>query len=482
MYKRYRQEWTKHLDFIIVEEISLQIAYVLAMWLRFREILYSEGLYRELGFVLFLIDFVVVMSINSMHNVLKRGFFIEFVETVKTCILVFALSVVYMYARKAGAEYSRILLFLTFILHVLISYITRISWKYVLNHTRINDSNKLSMLAVVDPMLAEDTVMTLTENHGDTYRVTGIVFTKRDKRSEVCGVPVVCNIEEAGDYICREWIDSVFIDCEKITPRIDKLMEECRKMTVTVHFAVSGLRHMGSHPFGNRIAGITVLTAAERYATPLEHAIKRLMDITGGLVGSIMALVIIAICGPMIKKQSPGPVIYTQERIGRNGRKFRMYKLRTMHVGADAQKSELENMNRNEDGMMFKLDFDPRVIGNTVDENGVQHTGIGAFLRKHSLDEFPQFFNVLLGQMSLVGTRPPTVDEWEKYEYHHRARLTCKPGITGLWQISGRSLITDFEEVVKLDTKYIDEWSMSLDIKLVFKTIRLLVAGDEGAM
>ena len=112
----------------------------------------------------------------------------------------------------------------------------------------------------------------------------------------------------------------------------------------------------------------------------------------------------------------------------------------------------------------------------------MQHTGIGAFLRKHSLDEFPQFFNVLLGQMSLVGTRPPTVDEWEKYEYHHRARLTCKPGITGLWQISGRSLITDFEEVVKLDTKYIDEWSMSLDIKLVFKTIRLLVAGDEGAM
>ena len=482
MYKRYRQEWTKHLDFIIIEEISLQIAYLLAMWLRFRDVLYSEGMYRELGFILFLIDLIVIMTINTMHNVLKRGYYAEFVETLKACILVFALSVVYMYAQKIGTDYSRILLFLTFLLHLIISYITRISWKYVLGHRKISDAGRLSMLVVADPALAEETVRTLTENHGDTYIVTGVVFTRKDKRDEVCSVPVVCDIEDAGEYICREWIDSVFIDCEKITPRIDKLMEKCRQMTVTVHFAVSGLRHMGSHPFGNRIAGITVLTATVKYVSPLEHALKRGMDIIGGIVGSIAAVIIIAITGPMIKKQSPGPVIYSQERIGKNGKKFRMYKIRTMHTDADSMKSELADMNRNRDGMMFKLDHDPRIIGNTVDENGVRHTGIGEFLRKHSLDEFPQFFNVLRGQMSLVGTRPPTVDEWEKYEFRHRARLVCKPGITGLWQTSGRSNITDFEEVVDLDTRYIDEWSLSLDMKLLIKTVWLLVRGDAGAM
>ena len=121
--------------------------------------------------------------------------------------------------------------------------------------------------------------------------------------------------------------------------------------------------------------------------------------------------------------------------------------------------------NRVKDGMMFKMDFDPRIIGNKILPDGTKKEGIGSFLRKTSLDEFPQFFNILKGDMSLVGTRPPTVDEWEKYEPHHRARMSFRPGLTGLWQVSGRSQITDFEEVVKLDTKYIDEWSLGEDLE-----------------
>lgn len=481
MYKRYRQEWTKHLDFILIEEISLQAAYLLAMLIRFRDIVYSVPIYKELGVVLFLIDFIVIMTLNTMHNVLKRGYFLEMIETLKTCLAVFGLSVIYMYALKVSEDYSRILLFVTFLLHIVISYITRIIWKIVLKHTNINENKKLSMLAVIDPDLAEETLRVIDDS-ADLYKVIGLVFTRKDKRTEVCNVPVVCDIEEASAYICREWIDSVYIRVEKVTPRIDKFMEDCQQMTVPMHFAVSGVRHMGAHPFGNKIAGTTVLTSAARYASPMEHAIKRIIDIVGGIVGSIAALIVIAIVGPMIKKQSPGPIIYSQERIGRNGKKFRMYKIRSMHVNADEIKSELMEMNRNEDGMMFKLDFDPRIIGNTVDENGVQHRGIGDFIRRKSLDEFPQFFNVLLGQMSLVGTRPPTVDEWEKYEFHHRARLVCKPGITGVWQTSGRSNITDFEEVVDLDTSYITEWSIAMDIKLIFKTAWLVIRGDAGAM
>lgn len=137
--------------------------------------------------------------------------------------------------------------------------------------------------------------------------------------------------------------------------------------------------------------------------------------------------------------------------------------------------------NKISDGLMFKMDFDPRIIGNKILPDGTRKTGIGQFIRKTSLDEFPQFINILLGDMSLVGTRPPTVDEWELYEPHHRARMSFRPGLTGMWQVSGRSNITDFEEVVKLDTQYISEWSLRLDVKILWQTVWSVFKSD-GAM
>ena len=150
-------------------------------------------------------------------------------------------------------------------------------------------------------------------------------------------------------------------------------------------------------------------------------------------------------------------------------------------MDAEARKAELMKENRMGDSKMFKLDFDPRVIGNKILPDGTHKTGIGNFIRSTSLDEFPQFFNVLKGDMSIVGTRPPLIGEVSEYELHHRARLAIKPGITGMWQVSGRSDITDFEEVVKLDTQYISEWSIGLDIKILFKTL-LVVFKKEGSV
>ena len=154
---------------------------------------------------------------------------------------------------------------------------------------------------------------------------------------------------------------------------------------------------------------------------------------------------------------------------GKNGKKFKIYKFRSMYMDAEERKKELMAQNDIKDGMMFKMDNDPRII-----------KGIGNFIRDYSLDEFPQFWNVLIGDMSLVGTRPPTVDEWEKYEMHHRSRLAFKPGLTGMWQVSGRSNITDFEEVVRLDTEYIKKWSPGLDIMILFKTVAV-VLGKVGS-
>ena len=150
-------------------------------------------------------------------------------------------------------------------------------------------------------------------------------------------------------------------------------------------------------------------------------------------------------------------------------------------MDAEERKQELMAENKVSDGMMFKMDFDPRIIGNKILPDGTKKTGIGQFIRKTSIDELPQFWNIIKGDMSLVGTRPPTLDEWEKYEPHHRARMSFRPGLTGLWQVSGRSNITDFEEVVKLDTQYIGEWSVKGDMKIIFQTI-LGVIKNDGAM
>ena len=147
-------------------------------------------------------------------------------------------------------------------------------------------------------------------------------------------------------------------------------------------------------------------------------------------------------------------------------------------MDAEERKAELMAQNKMSDSRMFKLDFDPRVIGNKILPDGRHKTGVGEFIRKTSLDEFPQFWNVLKGDMSLVGTRPPTVDEWEQYELHHRSRMSIKPGITGMWQASGRSDITDFEEVVKLDTEYIENWSIGLDCRILLKTVRSVVKSE----
>ena len=210
--------------------------------------------------------------------------------------------------------------------------------------------------------------------------------------------------------------------------------------------------------------------------------VKRVMDIVCSAFALIVLSPILLITALAIKLESPGPAVFVQKRVGVNGKEFNMYKFRTMYLDAEERKKNLLEQNQIADGMMFKMENDPRIIGSKIDQKtGEYIPGIGNWIRKLSLDEFPQFFNVLRGDMSLVGTRPPTVDEYEKYKLHHKARLSVKPGITGLWQVSGRSEITDFEEVVKLDTEYICHWSMANDIKILFRTVQVVVSG-KGSM
>ena len=482
MYKRTAQGWMKHFDFIFLDEVCLQIAFVLAYAIRMGDGLpYPHATYRTMAILLVLCDFLVAVLFNTMHNVLKRGLYLEGVQTLKQCLFVFFIILFWLFSIHRVNDYSRTIVMLTLGFHLVLGYIGRLLLKRrLLKHGGI-ESHKQKLLAVLDNDTAESIMERLTHYPTDTYQVVGVVLADAGDKKEILGVPVVCSMEEAAAYICREWIDGIYISSVTHERQIRDLMDACKQMAVTVHYHVPSMTGDDLKQFAEKIGNTTVLTTSVNYATPLQLFLKRAIDIVGGLAGSLAALLIIAFVGPRIKKASPGPILYRQERIGQNGRRFKIIKIRSMYMDADARKKELMEQNRVTDGMMFKLEFDPRIIGNEILPDGTKKTGIGEFIRRTSLDEFPQFWNVLKGEMSLVGTRPPTVDEWEKYEFHHRARLACKPGITGMWQVSGRSEITDFEEVVRLDTEYISKWSIGLDLKILIKTVGAVFA-HKGAM
>ena len=230
------------------------------------------------------------------------------------------------------------------------------------------------------------------------------------------------------------------------------------------HVALSsGLRDIDIARFRPQELGGRTLMYVEQIQREGWHAIaKRAFDITVAVVALLLAAPITLVAAIAIKRSSPGPVIFAQERIGRDGRPFRVFKFRTMVVDADARKAELAHRNE-ADGPMFKIADDPRV------------TRVGALLRKFSIDEIPQFVNVLRGEMSVVGPRPALGSEVEQWTDDVHDRLRVLPGITGMWQVSGRS-DTTFEEYKRLDLYYVDNWSLAHDLRIVLKTFSAVVA------
>lgn len=491
MYQRSRTSWFKHLDFMAVDLLCLNIA-ACAAWLirNGGGQPYLSPEFRLLILVMSCVQFASSAIRNSFSGVLRRGYLVEFGDVAASAAIILAFSSLFIFAAKYGDDFSRLFLFNSGILFVVLAYCGRLILKKAVNRRLARKAS-----AEPGPDAATLFIVSDTAEHAagfiadikgynlNAYRISGIALTDEvNELSKVLlpDVPVFGDLKAAADYICREWIDEVAEDLTDET-ELDAFNEACSQMGITVHKVLDIHEVMASKQFIEKLGGHTVVTTAYNYITPFQGFFKRAMDIIGGIIGSIFAVVIGIIIGPMIYIASPGPIIFRQRRIGRNGKQFYVLKFRSMYLDAEDRKKELITDNRVSDGMMFKLDFDPRVIGNRILPDGTKKTGIGEFIRRTSLDEFPQFFNVLRGDMSLVGTRPPTVDEWEKYEYHHRARMAMKPGITGLWQVSGRSEVTDFEEVVRLDTEYICNYHIASDIRILFKTIAVLIK-RKGAM
>lgn len=480
MYRKGFSGWLKHGDFVILDLICLQVSFILAYAISgygFNP--YAKPLYLYMAFFMEVADLAALFVAQTLQDVLKKGYYKDFYITVKHSVVLAACMLLFLFVFQKGQLYSRLTFVLTLVIYIVLTYAVRELWKAVLRK-RMAHGEKRSLLLVVSEDVASDVIENVTTNNYAQYKIAGLVVVDKDLAGQtISGVDVVSNMENAADYVCMEWVDEVLVCTSGVAPYPEKMVDQFKEAGVTVHLTLAKIQSVpGVNQIVEKIGDYTVLTTSIHTASARDLTLKRILDILGGIVGCLITVLLFLFVAPAIYIASPGPIFFAQERIGKNGRRFKIYKFRSMYMDAEDRKAELMAQNKLADDKMFKLDFDPRVIGNKILPDGTHKTGIGDFIRRTSIDEFPQFFNVLKGDMSLVGTRPPLPSETEHYELHHRARLAIKPGITGMWQVSGRSDITDFEEVVRLDREYIENWNMGLDIKILLKTVLVVFRRD----
>ena len=469
MYKQNRKGWSKHFDFFILDMMLLEIAFFSSYGIRHQWIfLYNMEYYRRVGVLLALVSICVGMIRESYHRIIRRDF-VEELKDVLIQISIIEIVIIAITFFMKDIYYSREVFLLFWIFGVILCFIGRSGLKYIIHKQMIMNREKRQVLIVTTTDLAQRIIKDLTENTCFEYAIVGIALIDWDKKKKTIDqYQIVGDLKGDMEYIHENVVDEIFVH---LGPGqfLDQKYIDCFVQTgITVHFDLDGLAELSTPAYVERFSDRTVITTSMKIATPWQLFMKRLIDIVGGVIGLIITGIACIFVIPAIKLTDSGPAFFSQVRIGKNGRKFKIYKFRSMYMDAEERKKELLNQNEMQ-GFMFKIENDPRIL-----------KGIGTFIRNTSIDELPQFWNVLKGDMSLVGTRPPTVEEYEMYEMRHLKRMSIKPGITGMWQTSGRSDITDFEEVVRLDTQYIINWSIALDIKLILKTI-LVVLKKEGS-
>lgn len=365
-------------------------------------------------------------------------------------------------------NYSRLIYGGFLLLAFLLLTVERIIMRKLLGCFRAKGYNTRNLLIIGTQEKAKK-IQQVIEDHKDWgLRISGVLQADESKplTSEFRGVPVLGYARELIEVCKRVQIDEVVfcLSKDQIVDVEDNL-RALEELGITMRVVLDVFEcEFAKRTFGTFHDEIPVLTFHTKCLDPQQLLVKRLLDIFGALVGLAITALAFPFIAWALRRDDPGPIFFGQERVGENGRIFKCWKFRSMYVDAEERKKDLMAQNEMK-GAIFKIKNDPRI------------TPIGHFLRKTSLDELPQFWNVLKGEMSLVGTRPPTPAEVEQYENWHRRRISIKPGITGLWQVSGRNQITDFDEVVRLDLQYIDTWSLWSDIRILLRTIKVLVTG-----
>ena len=360
--------------------------------------------------------------------------------------------------------FSRVYLVAHFSSTLMALILTRVILYYYLDQRARTTFNSRQILLVgsKDRIVALSDALDRQRSWG--HEVAGCLSVDGQCNPHIARTPVLGSLSDFNNVLCERQIDEVIFALPKGCPvDLGPYLRKCEKIGVAARIVPALFDFADPSLRVEAIQGIPTLTKYAWRASASVLLYKRILDLVAGAFGFLVFLMLYPVVGLAIKLDSAGPVMFKQRRLGLHGRQFNLYKFRSMTEDAESKKAELVPKSEMA-GPIFKMENDPRI------------TRVGRFLRKTSLDEFPQFINVLRGEMSLVGTRPPTPDEVQQYKDWHRRRISIKPGITGLWQISGRNKITDFAEVVKLDLRYIDGWKFWKDLLILWKTFWVVLA------
>lgn len=449
--------------------ITIVGSFILATYLRF-------GNFRDMGdktihfqvcllFLLFCTIYTFFLDWN--RNFLRRSIWQELRAVLQYHVIMLLIVQTVMYFLQWAEPFSRFVMGLFMVINVFLTLLIHLAIKKAMRIHYRSELSRIKVLIITNQEMAEEVAERLKDNLDINYQFIGIACPElwENGTKEIAGIPFFQMTDRFLEDVTRMALDEAFVYVPDLKQKqIQMILNGFDEMGIVCHYCLELPGIHSNRGKMDNFGSYSVITYTRFQSSYKRLLIKRVMDIVGGLVGMLITAVFFPFVALAIKLDSPGPVLFSQIRIGRNGRRFKIYKFRSMYLDAEQRKKELETSNEMQ-GLMFKMENDPRI------------TKVGKFIRKTSIDELPQFYNVLKGDMSLVGTRPPTEDEFEKYNQYYRRRISMTPGLTGLWQVSGRSEIDNFDDVVKYDLKYIDSWSLTLDIKILCKTIWVVLAG-----
>lgn len=460
---------------MFVNILCMAASMVAAVYLRYGILLWAvtEFDYVRILLQMIVLGILVSIGINSYRHFFRRGTIDELLSVIKHQFVFILCMVLWLYMTHTSSNFSRLVFAYYVIIDTALCFGAHLALKAFMYRV-VRRSRSSSRLLVLTTRSMAEKVLGDIIPYNEWYRmIIGVALLdgRRDKQgagTETIGeekVPVVSYAEDFMEYVVHNEVDEVFVldEDRKHMDMIVPWVQTLEEMGITVNFNIDifDLNIRGRKNLGH-VGKYAVVTISRNELSPRELFLKRCLDIAGSLVGCVILAIASLFVVPAIKLDSPGPALFKQQRVGKNGRIFTLYKFRSMYLDAEERKKALMSQNEMK-GLMFKMDDDPRI------------TKVGKFIRRTSIDELPQFINILKGDMSLVGTRPPTVDEYRQYEARHKCRLSMTPGLTGMWQVSGRSNIKDFDEVVKLDMAYIDNWTISKDIKILLKTVKIVL-------
>ncbi len=464
-----KQAQLQNLFIYILDCICIIFSYIAASYLRFGNL--WGGYTRQIVFIRM---GILLISITLIYLVFypNRKFFErtekqEFIAVFQNNLILGAIVTTAAFMMQDAENYSRLVYAFFCIVDVLIMFTVHQLYKYYMIKIYSKGIGTRNVLIFTTEDRAAQICENIRQSNSWNMNIAGIILVNNPNQSEqINDVPVVADALSMMDYVKKNLVDEVFIhisSSEKFP--VKEVIKELETMGITVNLNINLFEmDIPAQRQIEKIGGYYAVSFVPKMHSFKQIFFKRIMDIAGALVGLAITAVVAVFLAPVLLLESPGPLFFSQVRVGKNGRRFKIYKFRSMYVDAEERKKEL--MDQNEmDGLMFKMENDPRV------------TKVGRFIRKTSIDELPQFWNILKGEMSLVGTRPPTEEEFLQYEAYHKRRLSATPGLTGLWQVSGRSNTKNFEEIVAMDVEYIDNWSLKEDIKILFKTVGVVLKG-----